>query len=1217
MKQSCIDVIKEKVLCMRGISTTERSIYFTPVSAPASDPATFSANVIRNQKYSVITFLPLFLYEQFRYFFNQYFLLVALTQFFPVLQVGFLFTYVAPLVFVLLVAMIKEGYEDFKRFLRDTDANNELFSRLSSSRDEHGYEHGHIEDVPSSQLKVGDLVVLHQDQRVPADMILLRTTEKNGSIFIRTDQLDGETDWKLRRAVAVCQRFESDNDLLSMCAIIQAEPPRKEIYDFAGSFTLYSSPSASASVSASVFASASSHTHTHTHTPLNASEAMSIIENSDRQDVESLGLEQTLWMNTVIASGSVIGCVVYTGRETRSTMNASVPHAKMGKLDMELNSFSKVLFLMTLLLAASLTLLKGFNGIWPIYFFRFVLLLSSIIPISLRVNLDLGKMLYSVIMMRDEKIKGTVVRTSTIPEELGRISYLFSDKTGTLTRNVMTFHTLQMRPPLAFNRSRIHHLQAYLASSYGIDIGVDIDRDIDDRDRDRDDVSSSPTSNDTHTHTHANQPYSSAHSGSRQQHRSHRRKAYDFGMTEEDQDQDQDQDQDVSLDNMLLHNDSDMNSPDLEWGAIRGSSPHSLSSVLPSNGIVAADIDPNDAQHVRRVITAIALCHNVTPVRDDDNTHTDTNTGTNTDTNTDSKQAAHNPATDTDIDIDIDIVDPDHLSYQASSPDEVALVKFAESVGLRLVQRDQKFMSLLTPQGKLERYEILNLFPFTSETKRMGIIVRSVEDGIIYFFLKGAESVMQSKIYQSDWLEEEVDNLARQGLRTLVIAYRILSENEYHDFARHFNTAKSVIKNRESQVASVVRTLERDLELLGLTGVEDKLQHGVRHTLETLRNAGIKVWMLTGDKAETAICIGRSACLIDRNQSVFPLIVRNKRDAARQLDVFGTKISSGNASLVIDGPSLDICLVNFEKEFLDLACAAPSVICCRCSPTQKAQIVDLMRHHTGKRTAGVGDGGNDVNMIQTADVGIGIVGKEGKQASLAADFSIMQFSYLSRLILWHGRNSYKRSARLSQFVIHRGLVISAIQVIFSIIFYYAAIAIYNGWLMVGYATYYTSLPVFSLVLDEDISVEHVFLYPQLYRDLQKGRPMSWKTFFSWAFISFYQGGIIMILAIVLFEDNFINVVGITFTSLILCELTNVALEINKWSWPMLAALLSSIAIYVTSVAMLKGYFDAAFLMTWTFFWKVCAITSIATLPPAIIKCIHRRWRPPVHEKVQV
>eukprot|EP00002_Diphylleia_rotans_P036331 TRINITY_DN7994_c0_g1_i16.p1 TRINITY_DN7994_c0_g1~~TRINITY_DN7994_c0_g1_i16.p1 ORF type:complete len:271 (+),score=35.53 TRINITY_DN7994_c0_g1_i16:472-1284(+) len=263
-----------------------------------------------------------------------------------------------------------------------------------------------------------------------------------------------------------------------------------------------------------------------------------------------------------------------------------------------------------------------------------------------------------------------------------------------------------------------------------------------------------------------------------------------------------------------------------------------------------------------------------------------------------------------------------------------------------------------------------------------------------------------------------------------------------------------------------------------------------------LRNAGIKIWMLTGDKVETATCIAISAKLVGRNQSIYTLIATNEHEAREKLIEFGRKKGS---CLIIDGKSLSLCMDHHRSMFVDLACKAPSVVCCRCSPTQKADIVRLLKDYTGKKTCAIGDGGNDVSMIQAADVGLGIVGKEGKQASLAADFSINQFSYVRYLLLWHGRNSYKRSARLSQFVIHRGLIISIIQAVFSALYHYVPVAIYTGWLLVGYATIYTMAPVFSLVLDEDVEISTVFLYPELYRELQKGRALSMKTFFIWAF----------------------------------------------------------------------------------------------------------------------
>jgi phospholipid-translocating ATPase len=142
-------------------------------------------------------------------------------------------------------------------------------------------------------------------------------------------------------------------------------------------------------------------------------------------------------------------------------------------------------------------------------------------------------------------------------------------------------------------------------------------------------------------------------------------------------------------------------------------------------------------------------------------------------------------------------------------------------------------------------------------------------------------------------------------------------------------------------------------------------------------------------------------------------------------------------------------------------------------------------------------------MIQVADVGLGIVGKEGMQASLAADFSVLKFKNLTHLILWHGRHSYKRSAILAQFVFHRGLIISIIQAVFSIIFYFVAVPIYNGFLMMGYSTIYTNLPVLALILDEDVDLKAVMKFPPLYKSMQKGRSLNFKTFLIWVWISIY------------------------------------------------------------------------------------------------------------------
>lgn len=293
------------------------------------------------------------------------------------------------------------------------------------------------------------------------------------------------------------------------------------------------------------------------------------------------------------------------------------------------------------------------------------------------------------------------------------------------------------------------------------------------------------------------------------------------------------------------------------------------------------------------------------------------------------------------------------------------------------------------------------------------------------------------------------------------------------------------------------------MRLLAVTAVEDKLQANVRTTLEALRDANVKIWMLTGDKLETAMVIAQNASLVSRHQPFYPVRVRSAAEARQQLN--GYPQGSINAPcLILDGASLQLCVEHQHRLFMEVACAAPTVICCRCTPTQKAEVVHLIRNHTQLITAAVGDGGNDVAMIQAAHVGIGIEGKEGKHAALAADFSVRQFSHLRRLVLWHGRNCHLRSATLSQFVIHRGLIISVIQAVFSALFYFAPIPLYSGVLMVGYATFFTSGPVFSLVLDEDVSEMNALKFPELYRELQKRRYLSIKTFFMWTWAAIYQ-----------------------------------------------------------------------------------------------------------------
>ncbi|KAL4708856.1 hypothetical protein ACJJTC_018302 [Scirpophaga incertulas] len=266
-----------------------------------------------------------------------------------------------------------------------------------------------------------------------------------------------------------------------------------------------------------------------------------------------------------------------------------------------------------------------------------------------------------------------------------------------------------------------------------------------------------------------------------------------------------------------------------------------------------------------------------------------------------------------------------------------------------------------------------------------------------------------------------------------------------------------------------------------------------------------------------------------------------------------------------------MCLRSYSEETVGVLERCSGVVVARCSPTQKARVVRLLRAR-GRAVAAAGDGGNDVAMIQEADLGIGIEGVEGRAASLAGDVSVRQFCGVGPLLLVHGRRALQRSAALCLFIVHRGLVVSTMQAVFSVVFYFSSVSLYPGFLMVGYGTIYTMLPVFSLVLDKDLPSAIVLRHPQLYKQLTKGRQLSYKMFFIWTVISIYQGGVIMYGALVLFEDQLIHIVEISYTALILTELIMVALTIATWHWLMAAAELLSLLMYATTLLVFTSYF---------------------------------------------
>ncbi|OCL04095.1 phospholipid-translocating P-type ATPase-like protein [Glonium stellatum] len=1134
----------------------------------------FPANAVSNAKYTPWSFLPRTLYNEFSFFINMYFLLVALSQIIPALRIGYLSTYIAPLAFVISITLGKEALDDIARRRRDAEANSEGYtvlkfddnnigngvspgmsagrkskSRKGKSKDYQGA--GRLTDIedeeqalsttsgmptasfretvkPSRDLKVGDVVKLGKDQRVPADMVLLKSytgeaasaspgaiessksfdghqalvdtegesssasqekvynnltpPEPCGEAFIRTDQLDGETDWKLRLTSPLTQSLDVGE--YTRLRVVASKPDKK-VNEFIGTVELL--PRLQRQYDPHIGQS-------------EGSEPATIQNVSEPAKSAPLNIDNTIWANTVLASSStVLAVVVYTGSQTRQALSTSPSRSKTGLLEYEINSLTKILCILTLTLSFVLVALEGFKTkdgrLWYISVMRFLILFSTIVPVGLRVNLDMGKSVYAWFIEHDKGIPGTVVRTSTIPEDLGRVEYLLSDKTGTLTQNEMEMKKIHVGT-VSYANEAMDEVSSYVRSF-------------------------------------TVQP-ASEHNG--------------------------------------------------------------LSALItPSSAYVAPLTSATRTRReigsrVRDVVLALALCHNVTPTNEEKDGKTIT-------------------------------------TYQASSPDEIAIVRWTENVGLRLLQRDRNSMALQSVDSErvVVRVRILNVFPFTSEGKRMGIIVKffqgpesapTEEGSEIWFYQKGADTVMSSIVAANDWLDEETANMAREGLRTLVVGRKKLSVQTFEEFSTKYAQASLSLHNRDNALADVVKEyLEHDLELLGVTGVEDKLQKDVKPSLELLRNAGIKIWMLTGDKVETARCVAVSSKLVARGQYVHTIAKMKRKDLAHDsLDFLRGK---PDACLLIDGESLALMLNHYRESFISVAVLLPTVVACRCSPTQKADIAKLIREYTKKRICCIGDGGNDVSMIQAADVGVGIVGKEGRQASLAADFSIEQFCYLTKLLVWHGRNSYKRSAKLAQFVIHRGLIISICQTVFSIASDFEPIALYRDWLLVGYSTIYTMAPVFSLVLDRDVDESVANLYPELYAELTTGRSLSYRTFFVWVLVSIYQGSMIQGLSQILVNlDLFTRMVSVSYTVLVLNELIMVAMEVTTWHWVMIASIVGTAGIYFGSLPFLGEYFDLAYLMSIAFWWKLVVVAAVSLVPPYAFKILGRTLRPPSYRKVR-
>ncbi|XP_058070915.1 probable phospholipid-transporting ATPase 5 [Magnolia sinica] len=526
------------------------------------------------------------------------------------------------------------------------------------------------------------------------------------------------------------------------------------------------------------------------------------------------------------------------------------------------------------------------------------------------------------------------------------------------------------------------------------------------------------------------------------------------------------------------------------------------------------------------------------------------------------------------------------LKYEAESPEEVSFLIAAQEFGFKFCRRTQSVMVLkeLNPSSGVEverEYKLLNLLEFSSSRKRMSVIVRD-EAGQIFLLCKGADSIIfdrlgvNGKQYQQA-TSSHLSDYAEDGLRTLALAYRRIEPAEYENWNLIFTRSKTTIgPEREKLLERASEMIERDLILLGAAAVEDKLQKGVPECIDKLAQAGLKIWLLTGDKKETAINIGFACSLLRHDMQQFNLSLNEakegksnekalKEDILLQIETaYQVTCNEGNSNkpfaLVVDGKALELALQTDVKcQFLRLAVNCASVICCRVSPKQKALVTTLVKDYTRKTTLAIGDGANDVGMIQAADIGVGISGMEGMQAVMASDFSLPQFRFLERLLIVHGHWCYKRISKMVLYFVYKNVTFGLTLFYYELYSSFSGEIPYNDWYMALFNVILTSLPVISLgVLEQDVSSDVCLQFPALYQQGQKNIYFSWIRIIGWIMNGVFASLAIFILTIHLVSPSAFQSTGevmdiahlgaTMYTIVIWTVNCQIALIINHFTW---------------------------------------------------------------------
>ncbi|XP_035524586.1 probable phospholipid-transporting ATPase IA isoform X3 [Morone saxatilis] len=958
----------------------------------------FCSNRVSTAKYNVLTFLPRFLYSQFRRAANAFFLFIALLQQIPDVSPTGRWTTLVPLLFILVVAAVKEIIEDLKRHNADSVVNKKECQVLRN---------GAWEIVHWEKVAVGEVVRAANGDHLPADLVILSSSEPQGMCYIETSNLDGETNLKIRQGLQVTADIKDIDSLMRLSGRMECESPNRHLYEFVGNIRL----------------------DRHSTVPLSPDQIL----------LRGAQLRNTQWVH---------GVVVYTGHDTKLMQNSTRPPLKLSNVE-RITNF-QILVLFGCLLAISLVCSIG-QTIWKyqygndawymdlnspdggaanfgLNFLTFIILFNNLIPISLLVTLEVIKFIQAFFinwdtdMLYEPTNTPAMARTSNLNEELGQVKYIFSDKTGTLTCNVMQFKKCTVAG-VAYGHS-------------------------------------------THSSDEAG-----------------------------------------------------FNDP-------------SLLENLQSNHPTAAVI--------QEFMTMMAICHTAVPER------------------TDGK-----------------------ITYQAASPDEGALVRAAENLGFVFSGRtpDSVIVEML---GAEEKYELLHVLEFTSTRKRMSVIMRT-PSGKIRLYCKGADTVIYDRLADSSRYKEitlkHLEQFATEGLRTLCFAVADVSESSYQHWLEIYHRASTSLQNRSLKLEESYELIEKNLQLLGATAIEDKLQDKVPETIETLMKADIKIWILTGDKQETAINIGHSCKLLTKNMGMLVInedtLDRTRETLSHHCGMLGDALYKENDfALIIDGKTLKYALTfGVRQYFLDLALSCKAVICCRVSPLQKSEVVEMVKKQVKVITLAIGDGANDVGMIQTAHVGVGISGNEGLQAANSSDYSIAQFKYLKNLLLVHGAWNYNRVAKCILYCFYKNIVLYIIEIWFAFVNGFSGQILFERWCIGLYNVIFTALPPLTLgIFERSCRKENMLKYPELYKTSQNAMGFNTKVFWAHCLNGLFHSVILFWFPLKAFQHDtvfgngrtpdYLLLGNMVYTFVVITVCLKAGLETSSWTMFSHIAIWGSIGLWV-------------------------------------------------------